>query len=152
MRDGGNMPQGKWPDGALADLAARRDALRQAVGLPGADPRALIGAALTELDGAIEALAAAAPAGAAGGSAEPAPEGLPDAFRAERRLLQVAFQRTPVALFLLERGGTIRRANDRAAELLGFPSGYATGKPLTSFVDLPFRAAVQTQLAAVTRT
>ena len=143
------MPQGKWPDGALADLAARRDALRQAVGLPGADPRALIGAALTELDGAIEALAAAVPAG---GHEEPAPDGLPDAFRAERRLLQVAFQRTPVALFLLERSGTIRRANDRAAELLGFPSGYATGKPLTSFVDLPFRAAVQTQLAAVTRT
>jgi len=143
------MPQGKWPDGALADLAARRDALRQAVGLPGADPRALIGAALTELDGAIEALAAAVPAG---GSEEPASDGLPDAFRAERRLLQVAFQRTPVALFLLEQNGTIRRANDRAAELLGFPSGYATGKPLTSFVDLPFRAAVQTQLAAVTRT
>jgi PAS domain S-box-containing protein len=143
------MPQGKWPDGALTDLAARRDALRQAVGLPGADPRALIGAALTELDGAIEALAAAAPAG---GPEEPAPDGLPDAFRAERRLLQVAFQRTPVALFLLEQNGTIRRANDRAAELLGFPSGYATGKPLTSFVDLPFRAAVQTQLAAVART
>jgi PAS domain S-box-containing protein len=146
------MPQGKWPDGALADLAARRDALRQAVGLPGADPGALIGAALTELDGAIEALAAAVPAGGAGGGEDPSPDGLPDAFRAERRLLQVAFQRTPVALFLLERSGTIRRANDRAAELLGFPSGYATGKPLTSFVDLPFRAAVQTQLAAVART
>jgi PAS domain S-box-containing protein len=144
------MPQGKWPDGALADLAARRDALRQAVGLPGADPRALIGAALTELDGAIEALAAAAPTGAAGRD-DASPDGVPEAGRAERRLLHAAFQRTPVALFLLEQAGTIRRANDRAAALLGFPSGYATGKPLTAFVDLPFRAAVQTQLAAVAR-
>jgi PAS domain S-box-containing protein len=145
------MPQGRWPDGALTDLAGRRDALRQAAGLPGADPRALIGAALTELDGAIEALSAVTPAGAADRD-DPQPDGLPDAVRAERRLLQAAFQQTPVALFLLERSGTIRRANDRAAALLGFPSGYATGKPLTAFLDLPFRAAVQTQLAAVART
>jgi serine phosphatase RsbU (regulator of sigma subunit) len=70
---------------------------------------------------------------------------------AERRLLHAAFQRTPTALFLLEQDTTIRRANDQAATLLGFPTGYATGKPLASFVDLPFRAAVQTQLAAVAR-
>ncbi len=55
-------------------------------------------------------------------------------------------------LFLLEQDGTIRRANNEAAALLGFPTGYATGKPLTAFVDLPFRATVQTQLAAVART
>jgi serine phosphatase RsbU (regulator of sigma subunit) len=78
------------------------------------------------------------------------PDGLPGS--AERRLLHAAFQRTPAALFLLEQDSTIRRANDRAAALLGFPAGYATGKPLTSFVDLPFRAALQTQLAAVART
>ncbi len=53
------MPQGGRPDGALADLAGRRDALRQAVGLPGADPGSLVDAALTELDGAIDALAVA---------------------------------------------------------------------------------------------
>jgi len=145
------MPQGRWPDEALADLAGRRDALRQAVDLPGADPGVLVGAALTELDGAIEALAAAAPADGAGPDEQPS-DGLPEAVRAERRLLHAAFQRTPVALFLLEQSGTIRRANDRAAALLGFPSGYATGKPLTAFVDLPYRAAVQTQLAAVART
>jgi PAS domain S-box-containing protein len=145
------MPQGRWPDGAVADLAARRDALRQAAGLPGADPRALIGAALTELDGAIEALSAVTPAGAADRD-DPQSDGLPEAVRAERRLLHAAFQQAPAALFLLERNGTIRRANDRAAALLGFPSGYATGKPLTAFLDLPFRAAVQTQLAAVART
>jgi len=145
----GDMPQGGRPDGALADLAGRRDALRQAVGLPGADPGSLIDAALTELDGAIDALAVALTAEPADRSDAP-PDGLPGT--AERRLLHAAFQRTPAALFLLEQDSTIRRANDRAAALLGFPAGYATGKPLTSFVDLPFRAALQTQLAAVART
>jgi serine phosphatase RsbU (regulator of sigma subunit)/PAS domain-containing protein len=143
------MPQGGRPDGALADLAGRRDALRQAVGMPGADAGSLIDAALTELDGAIDALAVALTAAPVDRS-DVAPDGLPGT--AERRLLHAAFQRTPAALFLLEQDSTIRRANDRAAALLGFPAGYATGKPLTSFVDLPFRAALQTQLAAVART
>src|ERR1700677_4508041 len=143
------MPQGGRPDVALADLAGRRDALRQAVGLPGADAGSLIDAALTELDGAIDALAVALTAAPVGRS-DAAPDGLPGT--AERRLLHAAFQRTPAALFLLEQDSTIRRARDRAAALLGFPAGYATGKPLTSFVDLPFRAALQTQLAAVART
>ena len=143
------MPQGGRPDGALADLAGRRDALRQAIGLPGADPGSLVDAALTELDGAIDALSVALTAAPVDRSDAP-PDGLPGS--AERRLLHAAFQRTPAALFLLEQDSTIRRANDRAAALLGFPAGYATGKPLTSFVDLPFRAALQTQLAAVART
>src|SRR3984885_5472776 len=143
------MPQGGRPDGALADLAGRRDALRQAVGLPGADPGSLVDAALTELDGAIDALAVPRTAAPAERSDAP-PDGLPGT--AERGLLRAALQRTPAALFLLEQDSTIRRANDRAAALLGFPAGYATGKPLTSFVDLPFRAALQTQLAAVART
>src|ERR1035438_8704150 len=95
------MPQGRWPDGALADLATRRDALRQAAGLPGADPRALIGAALTELDGAIEALSAVTPAGAADRD-DPQSDGLPEAVRAERRVLHAAFQQAPAAPFLLD--------------------------------------------------
>jgi serine phosphatase RsbU (regulator of sigma subunit)/PAS domain-containing protein len=151
MRDGGEMPRGGRPDEAAADIAARRDALRQAASLPGADPRTLIDAALTELDAAIEAIGAAS-GGTAGSSVEPPVEVLPEAVRAERRLLHAVFQQAPVPLFLLEQDGTIRRANNQAAALLGSPSGYATGKPLTSFVDLPFRAAVQTQLAAVART
>ncbi|HEY5016999.1 MAG TPA: PAS domain-containing protein, partial [Streptosporangiaceae bacterium] len=118
------MPQGGRPDGALADLAGRRDALRQAVDLPGADPRSLVDAALTELDGAIDALSVALTAAPVGRSDAP-PDGLPGT--AERRLLHAAFQRTPAALFLLEQDSTIRRANDRAAALLGFPAGYATG-------------------------
>jgi serine phosphatase RsbU (regulator of sigma subunit)/PAS domain-containing protein len=149
-QDGGNMPRGGWPDEPAAEIAARRDALRQAASLPGADPRTLIDAALTELDAAIEALGAAAQAAAAAASS-PA-EALPESVRAERRLLHAVFQQAPVPLFLLEQDGTIRRANNEAAALLGSPTGYATGKPLTAFVDLPFRATVQTQLAAVTRT
>jgi serine phosphatase RsbU (regulator of sigma subunit)/PAS domain-containing protein len=145
------MPQGGWPGEAVADLASRRDALRQAAGLPSADPQALLDAALTELDGAIDALAGSVP-GSAAGPDEPAADGLPEAIRAERRLLHAAFQQTPIALFLLEQDGTIRRANGMAAALLGAPSGYATGKVLTAFVDLPLRAAVQTQLAAAART
>jgi len=145
------MPRRGWPGEAVADIAARRDALRQAASLPGADPRTLIDAALIELDAAIEALAAASLEAAAGPD-NPSAEALPESVRAERRLLHAVFQEAPVPLFLLEQDGTIRRANNQAAALLGSPSGYATGKPLAAFVDLPFRAAVQTQLAAVART
>jgi serine phosphatase RsbU (regulator of sigma subunit)/PAS domain-containing protein len=151
LQDGGDMPRGGWPDEAVADIAARRDALRQAASLPGAEPRALIDAALTELDAAIEALGAASTGTAASADGPPS-EVLPEAVRSERRLLHAVFQQAPVPLFLLEQDGTIRRANNQAAALLGSPSGYATGKPLTAFVDLPFRAAVQTLLAAVART
>src|SRR5579859_2526015 len=146
----GSMPRSGWPEEAAADIAARRDALRQAASLPGADPHTLIDAALTELDAAIEAIEAGVPA--AGDAGQPPGEVLPETVRAERRLLHAVFQQAPVPLFLLEQDGTIRRANNRAAALLGAPSGYATGKPLTAFVDLPFRATVQTQLAAVART
>jgi len=144
------MPRGGWPDKAVADIASRRDALRQAAGIPGADLPTLMEAALTELDAAIEAIG---PASAAAPPYPDAPgEVLPESVRAERRLLHAVFQQAPVPLFLLEQDGTIRRANNKAAELLGAPSGYATGKSLSAFVDLPFRAAMQTLLAAVTRT
>jgi PAS domain S-box-containing protein len=148
MRDGEDMPRSGWPDEAVTDIAARRDALRQAAGLPGADLRTLMEAALTELDAAIEAAGAVPEAAGAG---QPA-EALPESVRAERRLLHAVFQQAPVPLFLLEQDGTIRRANNKAAELLGAPSGYATGKTLAAFIDLPARAAVQTQLAAALRT
>jgi serine phosphatase RsbU (regulator of sigma subunit)/PAS domain-containing protein len=129
----------------IEDLAARRDALRQAASAPGTDPGALLDAALTELDAAIDSLADT--------SADVrAEDGAPEVMRAERRLLHTTFQQAPVPLFLLEPDGTIRRGNVMASELLGTHAGYATGKPLTMFVDLPLRAAVQTQIAAVART
>jgi serine phosphatase RsbU (regulator of sigma subunit)/PAS domain-containing protein len=149
VQDGRDMPRGGRPDEPVADIAARRDALRQAVSLPAADLRTLVDAALTELDAAIEEIGVAEPAAA---FAEQPGEVLPEAVRTERRLLHAVFQQAPVPLFLLEQDLTIRRANHQAAALLGAPSGYATGKTLTAFVDLPFRAAVQTQLAAVIRT
>jgi serine phosphatase RsbU (regulator of sigma subunit)/PAS domain-containing protein len=129
----------------MDDVAARRDALRQAATAPGADPRELLEAALTELDGTVDALIEAE-------ADDPPLGGASDTLRAERRLLQAAFQQAPAALLLLAASGTIRRASNRAAALLGAPVGYATGKPLTVFIDLPQRAAVQTQLAAVART
>jgi serine phosphatase RsbU (regulator of sigma subunit)/PAS domain-containing protein len=149
------MSQDTWPDGSsadLAELAGRRDALRQAAGLPGADPRELLDAAFAELDAAVEVLAKLIQADA--GEPDPAtgnPEP-PASLRAERNLLRAVFQQAPVPLFVLEPDGTIRRANNRAGDLIGAPPGYATGKPLTAFVDLPSRAAVQSQLAAATRT
>ena len=55
-------------------------------------------------------------------------------------------------LFVLEPDGTVRRANGKAGQLIGAPPGYATGRALTAFVDLPSRAAVSSQLAAAART
>jgi len=130
-------------------LKASGDALRQAAALPRAELGPVLEAALAELDAAVDALA-----GRGGGRAadddlagDPA-----DGAHAERRLLQAVFQQLPVPLFLLGLDGTVRRANSAAGQLVGSRSGYPTGKPFTAFVDLPFRAAVQSQVAAVVRT
>ena len=113
----GLMPQGdRWADEPAMDLAARRDAIRQAAGITGADPRELLDAALTELDGAIDALTArdaTLKTGDGGpGGADPA----------ERRLLHAAFQRAPVPLLMLERDGVIRRPPVQRARVSAPPS------------------------------
>jgi serine phosphatase RsbU (regulator of sigma subunit)/PAS domain-containing protein len=145
------MSQDTWTDGSaadVADLTGRREALRQAAAMPGADPRALLEAAFAELDGAVEVLTKLAEAGP-----EPAAAAAtPAALGAERALLRAVFQHAPTPLFLLEPDGTIRRANGRAGDLIGAPPGYATGRAVTSFVDPPSRAAVTSQLAAAART
>ena len=133
--------------GEAARLKARSDALRQAAGLPGAELGQLLEAALAELDGAVQALAGAGDGASGGPHGDPA-----DGPNAERRLLQAVFQQVPVPLFLLGLDGTVRRANSAAGQLVGSRSGYPTGKLLTAFIDLPFRAALQSQLAAVVRT
>ena len=132
--------------GEAARLKARADALRQAAALPGAELGPLLDAALAELDGAVDALA---DAGGRGGDLAGDPAG---GANAERRLLQAVFQQVPVPLFLLGLDGTVRRANSAAGQLVGSGPGYPTGKPFTAFVDLPFRAAVQSQVATVVRT
>src|SRR5215475_168727 len=126
---------GGLPNDSLGDLTRRRDALRQAAGMPGADARSLLEAVLTELDGAVESLSAAASPAEDQGAG-----GAGDVVRAERRLLHSTFQQAPVPLLLLEPDGVIRRANGHAAQLLGAPAGYATGKPLAVFADPPSRA------------
>jgi serine phosphatase RsbU (regulator of sigma subunit)/PAS domain-containing protein len=136
------------PEREIAELRDRSGALRQSATLPGAQLPQLLDAALAELDGAIDtaaALQAGLDPGAAGG--RPA-----DASDGERRLLGAMFSGAPVPLFVLDRDGTIRRVNRRAADLLGAGAGYASGKLLTAFVALPARAAVHAQLAAVART
>jgi len=144
------MSQGSEPGGSyadLADLAGRLEALRQAAAMPGADPRSLLDAAFAELDAAFEVLTKLTEADP--GESTPGPH---DSLSAERALLRGVFQGAPAPLFVLEPDGTVRRANGKAGDLIGAPPGYATGRPLTAFVDLPSRAAVQSQLAAVART
>ena len=145
------MPQDTWANGSYANLVGlteRRDALRQAAAMPGADPRALLDAAFAELDAAVEVLAKLADAAAG----EPVAAAPADSLSAERALLRAVFAHAPVPLFVLEADATVRRANGRAGDLIGAPPGYATGKALTAFVDLPSRAAVKSQLAAAART
>jgi serine phosphatase RsbU (regulator of sigma subunit)/PAS domain-containing protein len=140
-------PKTEVPESEIAALKERGDALRQAATLQGAQLRPLLQAALTELDAALDALATVR--GPAAGDEKGDPSG---ALHAERRLLHAVFQQAPVPLFLLGLDGTVRRVNAAASALLGSGPGYATGKLFTAFVDLPSRAAVQTQLAAVART
>jgi serine phosphatase RsbU (regulator of sigma subunit)/PAS domain-containing protein len=136
------------PEREIAELRQRSGALRQSAALPGAQLPQLLDAALAELDGAIDAAVKLQ-----AGSGLSAAQGLDHASAdLERRLLRAMFQDAPVPLFVLDRDGTIRRANKRAGELLGSGSGYATGKLFTAFVALPSRAAVHSQVAAVART
>jgi phosphoserine phosphatase RsbU/P len=130
----------------IAELERRHTALRQAASLPDANLGAVLEAAFTEIEEAIAAL------GAAGASAEPVPGGRAQGTDgAERRLLRAVFSDAPVPLFLLALDGTVLRVNKSAGKLLGAKPGYATGRPVSAFVTLSGRAAVQSQLTAVAR-
>ncbi len=153
------MATAQYPEGAgsATGLKTRVGALRQAAGMPEAEPASLLDAALTELDAAVTALDSASLDGAGQDGArgpdarddEPAGQ---DGRNADRRLLQAIFQQVPVALFLLGRDGTVRRANAAAAELVGATPGYATGRLFAALAEPASRAAVRSQLAAVART
>jgi serine phosphatase RsbU (regulator of sigma subunit)/PAS domain-containing protein len=136
-----------WLESEISGLAARCEELRQASTLPGAELEPVLAAAFAELAGAVNALAVVRNQG----KAQAASDASSDRLHAERRLLHAMFQDAPVPMFLLGSDGTVRRANRRAGELLGFRPGYATGKLFTAFIDLPSRAAAQTQLAAALR-
>jgi serine phosphatase RsbU (regulator of sigma subunit)/PAS domain-containing protein len=139
----------------LTELEARYAALRQAATSPGAEPGDVLDAAFTELEGAIDLLraAAAAPGGpAAAAAAQDQHPGGGGNDSAERSLLRATFHLAPVPLFLLTRDGTVQRVNKAAGDLIGAKPGYATGRPFTAFVNLPSRAAVNSQLTAVART
>ena len=136
----------------LTQLEERYAALQQAARSPGAEAGDVLDAAFTELEGAIDLLRAdgsADGAPAADSAADQRPGG---GDSAERSLLRAAFQDTPVPLFLLTRDGTVQRVNKAAGDLIGAKPGYATGRPFTAFVNLPSRAAVNSQLTAVART
>jgi PAS domain-containing protein len=112
----------------ISGLAERRGQLQQAASLPGADLRQVLEAAFAELDGAIDALTSMGAQAAAG----PGPDRQAGGLNADRRLLHAVFQEAPVPLFLLDRDGTVRRANRRAGKLRGQPcrpSSLPPGEP-----------------------
>jgi serine phosphatase RsbU (regulator of sigma subunit)/PAS domain-containing protein len=134
----------------IADLVERAAALRHATSSPGAKPGANLEAALSELDLALELIARMRD------QIQSPPHAAPDrgtrTADLERRLLRTVFQAAPTPMFLLGTDGMVRRVNGQAANLLGMPRGYATGKPLPAFVDLSTRAALRSQLNAVVHT
>jgi serine phosphatase RsbU (regulator of sigma subunit)/PAS domain-containing protein len=130
----------------VAALTARYAALRRAAGSESADPGGVLEAAFTELEAAIDLLR-----GDGAAARDPREPGTP-ADTAERSLLRAVFQDAPAPLFLVARDGTVQRVNRAAGDLIGAKPGYATGRPFGAFVDMPSRAALNSQLTAVGRT
>lgn len=134
-------------DADIAGLKSRAAALRQAARLPRAEPRLLLDAALAELDAAVAALDGADDAGQTGA------DGRADAaVHADRRLLHAIFTTAPTPLYVVDRDGTVLRANSAASALLGAGPGYATGRSLATLVEPAARAALRSRLAAALRT
>jgi serine phosphatase RsbU (regulator of sigma subunit)/PAS domain-containing protein len=129
----------------ISDLGSRLSELQQAAAMPQSDLRATLDAALVELELAVAALNTF-------GADHATEGGRSAAADSERRVLRTVFTEAPVPLFLLDRGGTVRRVNRQAAALLDTTPGYVAGKPFTVFCDLSTRAALRSQLASVVRT
>jgi serine phosphatase RsbU (regulator of sigma subunit)/PAS domain-containing protein len=138
--------QSGTPD-AVVGLQLRSAELRKAAASPRSGDRALLDAALSELDAAIEVLSRAGNGAPGGGK-----EGQSGSTQSERRLLQAIFGQTPLPLLVVDAGGTIRRANAAACELLGVGPGYATGRQLGSLIESAGQAPLRSRLAAVRRT
>ena len=139
-------------DAQVTELEVRYAALRQAARSSGAESGDVLDAAFTELEGAIDLLRAAGVSPGEPGRPPPAESQPAGTDSAERSLLRAVFADAPVPLLLLTRDGTVQRVNRSAGDLIGAKPGYATGRPFTAFVALPSRAAVNSQLLAVSRT
>jgi PAS domain S-box-containing protein len=129
----------------ISGLRSRSTALRKAAVNPRSGDRALLDAALTELDAAIDAL------GAAGSEQVRSRDGSGGSAQSDRRLLQAIFGQVAVPLLVVDAEGTIRRANAAACELLGVGPGYATGRALASMIEPGGHAPLRSRLAAVRR-
>lgn len=139
-------PQESPAYGDIAGLRSRAADLRRAARLPRAKSQLLLDAALGELDAAVAALDGE-------GIAEAGADGKGHAgVHADRRLLHAIFTATPMPLYVVDRDGTVLRANAAASELLGADPGYATGRALSSLVEPAARAALRSKLAAALRT
>jgi serine phosphatase RsbU (regulator of sigma subunit)/PAS domain-containing protein len=146
---GGTMPgPDRAASGEVAEFKGRAAALRQAAGLPQADAGTLLDAALADLDGALEALAELDGTAAGPDGNGRALSGL----HSERRLLHALFTAAPLPMYVVDGDGTVLRANSAACEVLGVGPGYATGKALADLIEPAARAALRSQLAAVSRT
>ncbi|MGH3302836.1 MAG: SpoIIE family protein phosphatase [Streptosporangiaceae bacterium] len=131
----------------IADLRSRAAGLRQAARLPRAEAALLLDAALAELDAAVAVL------DSADGAAEVGADGLAaTGGHHDRKLLHAVFTATPMPLYVVDRDGTVLRANAAAGELLGAGTGYATGRPLAALVAPAARAVLRSKLAAAMRT
>ncbi|RAY15552.1 PAS sensor protein [Actinomadura craniellae] len=141
------MPEQLEPDvlmREISELEGRIEELRQASAMPRSDLRATLDAALVELGMALATLRTF-------GTDRAGSEDRSAAAENERRVLRTVFQDAPVPLFLLDRDCNVRRVNRQAAQLLDTSPGYVSGKPFTVFCDLPTRAPLRSQLAAVVR-
>ncbi len=131
----------------IADLRSRAAGLRRAAQLPRAEPKLLLDAALAELDAAVAALDSTDDAAEADPTARERGGALTD-----RRLLHAVFTATPMPLYVVDREGTVLRANVAGSELLGAGPGYATGRPLATLAEPAARAALRSKLATALRT
>ncbi|NGO09701.1 GAF domain-containing protein [Streptomyces sp. HC44] len=130
----------------LEDFVRRVAELKAARSVPNDDLPTVLDAALFELDHVADQLwpwyERLNSGGASGG---------PSADRQEQQLLRAIFQRLPLPVALTDRETVVRRLNHAATQFTGIRAGYATGRPLSSFLAHAERAAFRSQTAAVAR-
>ncbi len=129
---------------ALRGLVARISSLRDARSAYPGDAAPTLDAALAELETAKDLLGLAVER-----SASRRPTGREGGPQREHKLLRQVFRTLPVAVVILDAGGTIRRVNAETSRLLGSPAGYLTGRGFAMLVDGSRRAAFRSHLTSV---